>query len=336
MARAPLALTLALLIALPPCAPAARAQTYVRSKTDGGVPTRWYTKCVPVYLNAAGSATLPQASVERAIGASLDAWSAVGCADLSLLYEGLTSRGDVGYVTTPGVQNINQVVFEQVWRHDPSALALTTITMCQNTTTQCPAGTIVDADIEVNEDQYTFATNGAPSAIDLENTLTHEVGHLIGFDHAASASSTMFAAAPPGETGKRTLAPLDERGACDVYPASSCLACELGPLDLSASGVGLPRDAQCTSGGAGAGDGEVAAAGAGGGCAQRGAPSPISALLWAALLWAALIRAALIRAALIRAALIRAALIWAALLRARLGGARWGARGGRVCRAVQP
>ncbi len=284
---------LALLLCAAGAPASASAQSYVRATTNAGVPTRWYTKCVHVYLNAAGSATLSRASVEGALQGSLDAWSAVGCADLSLIYEGLTERSEVGYVTTAGVQNINQVVFEQLWRHSPAALALTTLTMCQNSSTQCPAGTIVDADIEVNEQHYTFATNGAASAIDLQNTLTHEVGHLIGFDHTSSSSSTMYAAAPPGETSKRTLSPLDEQGACAVYPPASCLTCELGPLDLSERGAGVPRAPSCDAAAGGQGGGAQGTQGTqSDGCAQQGRgaerrPSPLGAL-WGGLLCAAL------------------------------------------------
>jgi hypothetical protein len=65
--------------------------------------------------------------------------------------------------------------------------------------------------------------------IDLQNTVTHEVGHFVGFAHvpAHSASappetwSTMEEHTAPGETWMRSLSPDDAAGVCAVYPPSS-------------------------------------------------------------------------------------------------------------------
>jgi hypothetical protein len=80
---------------------------------------------------------------------------------------------------------------------------------------------------------------------DLQNTLTHEFGHLIGLDHnctdaatrgipvdhlgqlapacarasAEQRAATMFNQAGSGDIGKRDLAPDDIQAVCDVYPA---------------------------------------------------------------------------------------------------------------------
>jgi hypothetical protein len=53
--------------------------------------------------------------------------------------------------------------------------------------------------------------------MDLRNTVTHEVGHFIGLNHAA-AGTTMFAQTNAGETSKRTLSPDDVAGVCAIYP----------------------------------------------------------------------------------------------------------------------
>ncbi len=67
----------------------------------------------------------------------------------------------------------------------------------------------------------TCATYGQSNCIfmDVQNTVTHELGHVLGLDHSNVASATMSATASPGETGKRTLDQDDMDGICSAYPA---------------------------------------------------------------------------------------------------------------------
>ncbi len=110
-------------------------------------------------------------------------------------------------------------------------------------------GRILDADIEVNAWDGTnvtatlqipatngwYFTCGAPlgtictkygqdgcSYLDLQNTVTHEVGHFLGLAHnTADPAATMYPVAAPGEVSKRTLSPDDVAGVCAIYPQPS-------------------------------------------------------------------------------------------------------------------
>jgi hypothetical protein len=119
------------------------------------------------------------------------------------------------------------------WNHDRSALALTTISFDQ------PSGRILDADIELNGAGFYFTTVDSPAcggppysqscvAYDIQNTVTHEAGHLLGLDHDGDPASVMNPVAGPGDLNKRTLDPGSAQFVCDVYPkgkpAQDCVA----------------------------------------------------------------------------------------------------------------
>jgi hypothetical protein len=145
--------------------------------------------------------------------------------------------------------------------HDPSAIGLTTV-MYVNTPGLPGDGTILDADIELNNVNYTFTTDPTTATTrpgtqlaDLENTLTHELGHVQGlahtcWDHVTATppldntgapipdcndptlplsitDTTMYPyATMAGETSKRQLSPDDVSGVCDVYqPLQGKLGC---------------------------------------------------------------------------------------------------------------
>jgi len=122
------------------------------------------------------------------------------------------------YVSGEGNANTIAVV-DEGWTeralHDSGAFALTTTFFLLDT------GEIIDADMEINEDNWDFAVCPAEGCtdgvVDLENTITHEAGHFFGLAHNQEPESTMWACADAGEVFKRDLEADDVEGICTIY-----------------------------------------------------------------------------------------------------------------------
>jgi hypothetical protein len=97
------------------------------------------------------------------------------------------------------------------------ALAITVITF------DAHAKEILDADVVLNgEHGFEFfdhdARDEGMSTYDLQNVLTHELGHLLGLgEDMTDVDATMYAFSQPGETGKRDLEVVDKDSIAALY-----------------------------------------------------------------------------------------------------------------------
>ena len=230
MKRAPLAISaLASALAL---SFAFDAHAYVRSRTQHGTAVYWPGSCVWVQPDSDGSPDLTLEVVDATIQTSIDAWQnlthACGYIDL---------KKDAPAKLEAHLDGKNVVKFRtDKWCHpddaqnksvcyDKSAAAITTVFYLDRPG-QDQDGYIIDADIELNNINYTFVTviDGQPlptarmgtSIADFQNTLTHELGHLQGLDHTCKDAAT-----PENE--------VDDTG--NPPPACNNLA-SLNPADL--------------------------------------------------------------------------------------------------------
>jgi hypothetical protein len=251
----PLALSAAAL-ALAWSAPAA---AFVRYLTDDNKPFFWAQATVPItaYPDDFTQSSMTPSQVQGAVTAAAATWSAAQnptCTYLTLLPT--FAAGGAPPAANDGHSTV--IFHSSVWcrveangscpagaEYDRSALAVTTDTA--NTAT----GQIYDSDVEVNAVNYSWADVVADPQLvddmDLQNALTHELGHLIGLDHtcwdaltsksplrpddntgqpvpdcatatADVQATTMFPSATPGDIQKRDLAPDDEDALCTIYP----------------------------------------------------------------------------------------------------------------------
>lgn len=237
---------------------AGSAHAYVRTRTDkSGLPVQWTAGCIVMQPDARGSQDVSLDVIETTLGRAESNWTSrtASCPGLDLSQHAPTKNLD------PASDGYNAVVFRDTnWEHDPASIGLTTVVYIDSPG-QIGDGVILDADIELNGEDYTFSTTPATSAarpgtmvIDLESTLTHELGHVQGlghtcWDHVLPAppvdengnpipdcggplpQSIIMTTMYPyyqggGDTSKRNLSSDDVAGVCDVYSKiATHLAC---------------------------------------------------------------------------------------------------------------
>ncbi len=262
-----------LLLALLFVAPTAGAQVYRRTVVPGkDLCLNWISREFVYHIDAAGSLRTPRDTEFAAIDAAFDTWRTLSetCSDFTFVRGQDVSRPSVGNdgqnVITFRETACQDVVPEEdpchaentcandyaCWEHGDLTIALTTTTFSRKT------GVILDADIELNASQpggnlgFLFTTvssppcEGLPSAecvaTDIQNTMTHEIGHAMGLDHVMEPLSTMEPAAPIGETQKRIIDVGTAAGFCDTYPRglppTQCSDVGVSSKNLSAQSVG--------------------------------------------------------------------------------------------------
>jgi hypothetical protein len=254
--------TVGVLAVLSIASSAGPARAYLCTRTPGfGPSVAWPVREVVVQRSGRG-VEVDEAAIDEALGIAVGAWTGVPCSDLVVTPGPPTTERLVGFDWHAGSgspENENVVVFRNdrlddpldAWLHTLGAIAITTVTFDTST------GTLVDADIEMNDTAFEFTACDPEDPrcfviFDVANTLTHEVGHVVGLDHPPPESpgateATMFASAPSGDTAKRTLASDDEDGLCAIYPADTPVAGECYGVPRTPSTVRFEQTG-CSSG----------------------------------------------------------------------------------------
>jgi hypothetical protein len=230
------------------------AQSYIRTQVPGkNICLAWTKRVYTFHVHSAGSSKTPQNAEFAGIDAAFQSWGQLAekCSDFRFVKGQQVDTVTVGY--KQGEENANILTFRETscqtavpssdscfvdgscgnkyncWDHSDGTIALTT------TTFSFKSGTIYDADIEFNAAEHTdgesflFTTVSSPPcpetspgplcvATDIQNTLTHELGHVVGLDHTDVLGSTMEPSAPLGETQKRIIDEGTAAGFCETYP----------------------------------------------------------------------------------------------------------------------
>jgi hypothetical protein len=233
--------------------PAGRADAYVRYLTAGGVPFAWRQTCVPLTVYPNDLTDLAPAQTMHAVSAAAAAWSG---GQNACTFLGITAQSSTDPAPRAHYDGNNVVVFLRdsfcaaddppgTCSYDPTALAISSVFV------STASGQIRDVDIEVNARYFAWTdvdTDPSPAGkFDLQDELTHEMGHLIGLDDscytpangvarpldnlgqpspdcatasAAVRATTMFPSMLAASASRRTLEPDDVQGLCDTYPVA--------------------------------------------------------------------------------------------------------------------
>ncbi|PZR16023.1 MAG: matrixin [Archangium gephyra] len=228
---------------------------YVRSRVDSDDPMSqclWWPENTAIVLHQNNAGNPENNGTEfAAFGKAVTAWQTQlnSCSSLTIADGTRTDSRQTGLFDDQDNQNV--ILFRQTkctdsvaptdacwkeenddcgtkydcWQHQAAAIAITTTSYNPKT------GRILDSDIEFNTPSFVFTTVDSPPcpsvelvsqscvASDIQNTATHELGHLLGLSHIGQAMSTMAPSAKLGETSKRLLDSGTARFVCEVYPA---------------------------------------------------------------------------------------------------------------------
>jgi hypothetical protein len=181
----------------------------------------WGTTQVPYYVNPA-NLYVSDAAALAAIQGAAAAWHDQSGANISLSYAGYTN------VTALTLDYKNEVFF----RNDTGGATIAE-------TYWYSSGTrFVDADVVFHEADHVFTTASygcSGAAYFIENTGTHELGHVLGMAHSTVDTATMWPYSDYCETIRETLDPDDIAGIQSLYPPVSTTTVPSAPGQLSAA-----------------------------------------------------------------------------------------------------
>lgn len=199
-----------------------RAYTLQYTDATAKVKVKWGTNKIDIYLssslNQQQSNIKAGSNVERAVRKAFEHWSSVANIEFDIKtspdqsVSSLESGGDGKSLITiaPTAENFS------LFTGDANEIAARTRLFYTK------SGRITEADIVLNPYQH-FSTDGLSSTYDIEATVTHEIGHLLGLEHSCVMGATMQPR--QGKNGlydlpafaSRTLSEDDKAGVRSLY-----------------------------------------------------------------------------------------------------------------------
>ncbi len=149
------------------------AHGYIYKFNTSGRQLKWSNTTITIaFSTTLNSASIPGGDVVGAARRALARWASA----TNIQFVETTSNA-----TTAVRDNVNLITFTPLGDTRPGTTRITS---------DSATGAILEADIAINS-SVSFSTNGAANTYDLESTIVHEVGHLLGLDHSGVVGATM-------------------------------------------------------------------------------------------------------------------------------------------------
>lgn len=194
-----------------------------------GKPLHWASPCLTYTVQVDGSpkSKLDADEVQALVAQAFNAWKAARCPGggsprFEAQFEGYVSCDRQEVICESAAKNDNVVMFHDTgWLEGATRIGVTTPTGGKE------SGLIVDVDIEINSQDFSFKKD--PSGMmstSLLYVLTHEVGHFLGLAHTPVANAVMSTGYQSLPFSPNLITPDDAAAICAVYPPGAKLSCD--------------------------------------------------------------------------------------------------------------
>jgi len=197
-----------------------------------GRPLHWGSACLKYSVQVDGSrkSNLDADQIKAFVAQAFSAWKAARCPGggnprFEVQFESYVSCDRHDVVCDDPSKNGNVVMFhDSGWLDGPGHIGVTTPTGGKE------SGLVVDADVEINSQDYSFASDSSGMmSTSLLYVLTHELGHFLGLAHSQVRGSVMSEGYQSLPFSPNLISADDAAAVCAAYPPGPKLSCGTPP-----------------------------------------------------------------------------------------------------------